>query len=112
MIPVKELNENVSKAINDWLTDKECQLVLTEVKLEGEFKQIYSNNKKKILYELSGEIKFEGEELMLKIQEVACSGDQEYTVKGKKQEEKEKLIAVGEKIIQVMVDCLNQYKLW
>lgn len=59
--------------------------------LEGEFKQIYSNNKKKILYDLSGEIKFEGDALLIKIKEVACSGDQEYTVKGKKKEEKEKL---------------------
>lgn len=66
----------MTKAINDWLADKQCELVLTDVSLEGEFKQIYSNNKKKILYELSGDIKFEGEDLLIKIKEVACSGDQ------------------------------------
>lgn len=41
-----------------------------------QFKRIFSNNKRKIMYELTGKIKFEGEDLCIKIEELTCSGDQ------------------------------------
>ena len=33
----------------------------------SQFKQIFSNNKRKVLFEVSGRVKFEGEELELKL---------------------------------------------
>jgi hypothetical protein len=40
-----------------------------------QFKRIFSNNKRKVLYEISGKIDFEGEDLSLKLEEITCSGD-------------------------------------
>jgi len=60
-----------------------------------QFKRIFSNNKRKILYEISGKVNFEGEDLFLNLKEFTCSGDREYEVKGKKAEERAKLLSLA-----------------
>ncbi len=76
----------------------------------SQLKQIFSNGKRKLLYEISGKIKFEGEELEVKVAEVTCSGDREWQAKGKKKEEREKLAGVGGKLVEAMVGVINRFK--
>ena len=64
------------------------------------------------MYEISGKIKFEGEELYVKLEELTCSGDQEFSVKGKKKEEREKLKPFASKIVSLVVEVFNRYKEW
>jgi hypothetical protein len=68
-----------------------------------QFQRIFANNKRKVLYEITGTLKFEGDELELKLKELTCSGDQEWGVKGKVKEEKERLRSVGGKIVGAVV---------
>ena len=75
-----------------------------------QFKRIFSNNKRKVLYEISGDISFEGEDLKIKLVELTCSGDQDYVVKGKKAEEKAKLSSVAGKLVSLVVETFNRYK--
>jgi hypothetical protein len=44
------------------------------------------------------------------LEEVTCSGDREFKVKGKKKEERALLEGVGEGVVEAMVDCFNRYK--
>jgi hypothetical protein len=62
------------------------------------------------MYEITGKVNFEGEELYLKLEEFTCSGDQEYSIKGKKKEEKEKLKPFAKKVASLIVGVFNSYK--
>ena len=62
------------------------------------------------MYEISGKISFEGEDLFIKLEDISCSGDRDYRVSGKVKEEKEKLLTVSEKMIGVIVQAFNSYK--
>lgn len=75
-----------------------------------QFKQIFSNNKRKVLYEITGRVRFEGEDLELKLQELTCSGDREFQVKGKSKEERALLQAAAGQILEVVVGCFNRFK--
>lgn len=46
----------------------------------------------------------------LKLEELTCSGDREYKVKGKSKEEKATLQPLAEQIVDVVVGCFNRYK--
>ena len=62
------------------------------------------------MYELTGKVSFEGEDLHLKITDLTCTGDQEFSVKGKNKEEKAKLHSVAGKLIPTIVEHFNSYK--
>lgn len=55
-------------------------------------------------------MKFEGDDLQLTIEDMTCSGDQEYSVKGKVVEEREKLQSVGAGVVAVLLQTFNAYK--
>ena len=74
------------------------------------FKQIFSNNKRKVLYEITGKISFEGEDLVINLLEFTCSGDREYKVQSKKAEERAKLESVVDCLAEVVVQVFNGFK--
>lgn len=63
-----------------------------------------------MLFEVTGTVRFEGEDLELKLEEITCSGDREYSVKGKKKEERSVLEGAAEQIVEAIVGCFNRYK--
>lgn len=66
---------------------------------ETQLKQIFANSKRKVLFELTGKVVFEGEGLEIKLEDVTCTGDREYSVKGKVKEERERVSKVAGKLV-------------
>ena len=50
---------------------------------DTQLKQIFANQKKKVLFELTGKMVFEGDGLEIKLDDITCTGDRDYSVKGK-----------------------------
>lgn len=86
---MSELTNGVEKALTLFIQENKYELVLKKVRLEGEviccfnqFKRIFSNNKKKILFDIRGGLEFEGEKLELELLQLTDSGDRDYCIKG------------------------------